>query len=442
MRILLIEPPFHAFMQYDRWYYPTALTQLAAVAHAAGHEVAIYDADKYFYKDPLNKERGVFIKKQPLYYDNVDNFQHEIWRHFMGVLEDFKPDAVGVSIYTCKLKSALNTLKLVREFNPAIKTCVGGAHVTAVPQTLAEEGSIDAVFLGYADSSFPKWISDGCPGGIIRGDLGGINFDTLPYVRRQSLLFPENYNSRDLGMIMVNRGCVGQCTFCSNSLMWSGKPKYRSSASVIAELNELVDEWKTEKDLHLADASFSDVSEEAKRVAKILKDFGMRWQANIRWAVSRDLVEHFMDCGCYMVHVGLESGSDKILKDMRKGCSRKLIREKAKMLNSLGIEWHLLCIAGFPTETLDDMQQTLDLALEIAPSSISLNSLSPLPGTDVYESIAQITPEFASTVTQLYPAHCFSKYMDLKTYRDMFIKMIAMFDDYNRKNKRAEDAVS
>ncbi len=74
MRILLVDPPFHSFMHYDRWYYPISLAQLAAVLHAANHEVYIYDGDKYFYKDLATRERGVFIKKQHLYYDNVDNY--------------------------------------------------------------------------------------------------------------------------------------------------------------------------------------------------------------------------------------------------------------------------------------------------------------------------------------------------------------------------------
>ena len=180
MRILLIEPPFHSFMHYDRWFYSTPLAQLAAVAHAANHEVAIYDADRYFYKDPSNSERSVLIKNQHLYYDNVDNFNHQIWQHFRQVLGDFNPEVVGVSIYTCKLRSAINTLRLVRQFNPAIKTCVGGAHVTAIPQTLASNKDIDGVFLGYADLTFPEWITNGCPKGIIKEDIDKIDLAKLP----------------------------------------------------------------------------------------------------------------------------------------------------------------------------------------------------------------------------------------------------------------------
>lgn len=433
MRILLIEPPFHAFMNYDRWYYPTSLAQLAAVAYAANHEVVIYDADKYFYKDPANKVRSVFLKKQHLYYDNVDNFNHEIWQHFRQVLEDFDPEVVAVSIYTSKLKSAINALKLVREFNPAIKTCVGGAHATAVPKTLVSEDYIDSVFLGHADLTFPEWLTNGCPKGIIQGDLSRINFEKLPYQRRQALLFPEYYTSRDLGIIFMSRGCVGQCTFCSNSFMWSGKPRFRTSASIIAELTELFEKWKIKKEIIIGDGSISDIPEESRRVARILKDFGIRWTACVRWAtINRDLLEYFIDCGCYEIKVGLESGSDKVLRYMKKGCNKNLIREKARMINSLGIKWHLFCIGGFPVETVEDMKETTELALEIKPYSISFNSLSPLPGTEVYKNIPGMTPELASIVNQMHPVHCFSEHMNLESFQNMFMKIIAVFDDYNK----------
>lgn len=422
-------------MHYDRWYFPTSLAQLAAVAHAANHQVAIYDGDKYFYKDLATRERNIFIKKQHLYYDNVDNFEHEIWQHFRQALENFNPEIVGVSVYTCKLKSSVNILKLAREFNPAVKTCVGGAHVTAIPQTLVSNPYIDGVFTGYADSTFPQWIANGCPKGIIQGDGTKIAIEKLPYVRRQSLLFLEHFTPEDLGAVGVSRGCLGRCTFCSNSFMWCGRPKYRSSASIIAELRELVEEWKV-KTLVVGATSFNEVPEESKRIAKILKDFGLRWQASVRWAISRELLEYFISCGCDQISIGLEHGSDKILKYMKKGCNRRIIKEKARMINSLGIKWHLYSIVGFPIETIEDMKETLELALEIGPASISLNSLSPLPGTDVYKSIPGMTPEFASTVNQLYPNYCFSEHIDKETYRDMFEKMTTAFDNYNRRKKQ------
>jgi len=435
MRILLVEPPFHSFMHYDRWFYPSSLAQLAAVAHAAGHDVFIYDADKYFYKDISTRERNILILKQQLYYDNVGNYEHYIWQHFKKTLEDIKPDVIGVSVFTCKLDSAITTLRLARNLNPAVKTCVGGAHVTAVPETFVSEEFIDGVFAGYADKTFPEWIADGCPKGIIRGIVKNIDIKDLPYPRRESLLFKENYTLKDMGQTIISRGCVGRCTFCSNSFMWSGKPVFRALESIRAELKELTEEWHIRHVL-ITDSSFTDVPEESRKVAGILKDFGLTWEINSSWAtLNKDLLEYFISCGLRKIYVGLESGSDKVLKYMRKGANRNSIRQKAKIINSLGLEWQLYAITGFPEENLEDMQETLDLALEIQPTSVSLNSFSPLPGTVIYNSIPDMTPELASRVNQLNPDRSFSRHMDINVYRNMFLKMIKVFDSYNNNSK-------
>jgi len=180
MRILLVEPPFHAFMHYDRWFYPTSLTLLAAILQKHNCEVQVYDADRYFFKDPQTKDRNYLIKKQELYFNNAENFNHEIYQHFIKVLNDYKPHVVGCSIFTCKLKTSMNILKLTKEIDPNIKTCVGGAHVTAIPESLNQKKYIDAVFCGYSDVTFPKWIDQGLPSGVFKANNDLIDIQNLP----------------------------------------------------------------------------------------------------------------------------------------------------------------------------------------------------------------------------------------------------------------------
>lgn len=434
MKVLLVEPPFYSFMNYDKWFYPVSLTQLAAVAHAAKHEIRVYDGDKYFPIDPSTKDRGVYSKKQNIYSDNVDNLDHYIWQHFKRVLEDFSPEVVGVSTYTFKLRSAINILKIVREFNPSIKTCVGGAHVTAVPESLISKEYIDAVFVGHADMSFPEWLANSCPKGIIKGDSSKLDLDNTPYVRRQALFFPEYYSSKDLCLVMASRGCLGRCTFCSESFMWSGRPKYRTSASMRSELTELAEEWNIKNEpIMLATPSFGEVPSESKRIAKVMKDFDLPWLTSLRWAnITKELLEYYLSCGCFEIHIGLESGTDKILKYMKKGCNKKMIKEKTQLLNSVGVKWRLCTIIGFPVETAEEMEETVRFAEELGPYYFSLNSLSPLPGTPVYKNIPEMTPELASTVNQLHPNYCFSKHMDLESYRELFYKLSERVDKYNK----------
>lgn len=431
MKVLLVDPPCSCFIEYDRWYYPLSLTQLAAELYEKGHDTWVYDADRYHHKDLATMDRREAIRRQSWYYDNVNNFDHKIWLHFIKTLNDINPDVVGVSVFTAKLQSCLNTLKIVKEYNHDIKTCVGGGHVTAVPDTFINNEYVDAVFVGPADNTFPKWIEDGCKQGIICGDPLNIDIKTLPYPRRKALLYPEFFTKRDLMLVSTGRGCVNNCSFCCNNLMTKSRSQFRTSDNIRAELKELIDDYGIDEIL-LCDASFSDIKLEVMRIAKVIKEFSLNWTCCCRFAsTTKELVEFFRDCGCTLIALGVESGSDRMLKKIRKGTNSNEIRKKAKMLHSLGMKFQIHLITGFPEETEEDMDKTLELALEIKPTKICLNNFSPLPGTTDYNAIPCITPEIAASVNQLNPDRVFTKYIDEDTFKRKFDMMIRTFEDYN-----------
>lgn len=420
-------------MHYYRWYYPSALAQLAAVAHAAGHDVAVYDAEICHEKDPATCDRVVLMENQRLYHDQVDDLDHPIWQHFKQVLARENPDVVGVSVLTCKLKSALNALAIARDADPHIRTCVGGAHVTALPETFTRNANVDAVFTGWADLSFPRWLSAGCPKGVFQAAPDAIDLTSIPYSRREALLFPERYQPKDWSMIHTSRGCPGRCVFCSNGIMSGHHILPRSEESVRAELAELVEKWQVD-DVFPAEPTFTDRPDHYRAMARLFQEFALPWHADGRWAtITPELLAHYVDCGCYYLGVGLESGSDRVLRRIRKGVNTKLVREKAAVLRDAGIRWQVSCIVGFPDETVDDMRRTRDLALEIQPTRIFVNALAPLPGTEVYSRIPGMTPELAAGVSQLNPSHCFSDHMDLEAFQRTFEDLLATFDAYNQK---------
>jgi hypothetical protein len=137
MRILFVEPAFHSFMNYDRWYYPTSLAQLAAICHMNNHETYIYDADRYFLKSTATKNRIELLNRQQQYFEGINDFDHEIWQHYLSVLKEYNPEVVGVSVFTCKFRSALNALKIAKEYNPQIHTCIGGAHCYCITRYIS-----------------------------------------------------------------------------------------------------------------------------------------------------------------------------------------------------------------------------------------------------------------------------------------------------------------
>jgi radical SAM superfamily enzyme YgiQ (UPF0313 family) len=304
-----------------------------------------------------------------------------------------------------------------------------------LPETFLNNDDVSTVFTGWADVSFPRWLAQGSPQGICHGEPEEVDVKGLPYSRRQALMFQDNYSPEDLGMLTCGRGCVGRCTFCSAGSMLRHRTVVRTEDSIRRELIELIGEWNVST-VNAADPSFTCRPALYKPVATLFKDFHIPWRCTGRWAtITKDLIDHFVECGCNSIGVGLESGSDKILRQMRKGATRKIIREQAKILNDLGLKWQLFCIVGFPDETEEDMMQTRDLAMEIEPSLISLNSMTPLPGTEVYGQIPDMTPEFASALNQHFPNYCFSRHMDLERFRSIFSEMMETFDTYNRAKR-------
>jgi radical SAM superfamily enzyme YgiQ (UPF0313 family) len=195
----------------------------------------------------------------------------------------------------------------------------------------------------------------------------------------------------------------------------------------------LKDSWRV-RDLLVTDPSFTEAAalDHFKAMAGLFAEFGLPWSAQARWAsMTPEILTFYRQRGCYHLGLGLESGSDRILAQIRKGCTVQMIREKAALLNSLGFAWQLFCIIGFPDETAEEMRRTRDLALELAPSQISLNALCPLPGTEIYQSIPGMTPERAAQVSQLNPSHCFSRHVPPETFQQLFLDMLQEFEVYN-----------
>ena len=197
-RVLLVNPPFHAFFEYDRWFYAFSCAQLAGCLREKGLETFVYDGDKYFKKDPLTKQRQEMVRRQSWYSDGVKNNEHYIWNHFRKTLEELKPDIVGVTMWSSFLQSGIKILEICRKFNPAIKICVGGYHVTAIPDYFKNNLLVDAIFVGPSDNSLSDWILGGCKEKYIQTNPKSINITQIPAPSRESLLYPEFFTSTDM----------------------------------------------------------------------------------------------------------------------------------------------------------------------------------------------------------------------------------------------------
>jgi len=103
--------------------------------------------------------------------------------------------------------------------------------------------------------------------------------------------------------------------------------------------------------------------------------------------IDREMLLAIKDAGCIGLGVGVESGSDRLLKHMKKGVTTGIMREKAKLLKEVGMYWLAMIIVGLPTETEEEMDMTLKFILETQPNRVGMCVFTPYPGTTFYNEI-------------------------------------------------------
>jgi radical SAM superfamily enzyme YgiQ (UPF0313 family) len=435
-RILLVDPPFHAFFEYEKWWYTYSCAQLAGSLLDKGIEAFIYDGDKYFKKDPLTKERQEMVRRQEWYQKGVSDDEHPIWKHFYQTLKQLKPDIVGVTVWTCSLRSGLKILKMCKEFNPEIKTCVGGYHVLAQPDYFKNRSYIDAIFVGPAEQSLSDWILGGCKENFIKTDPCSIDIKNIPAPSRESLLYPEYFTSTDMGMLMTSRGCPFNCSFCSNKLLTGLKYQFRTVEQVREELEHIIKKYCVEY-LNIVDANFLANRKNALRMAELFKSSGIPWGCvGLIAAIDEDFLKKLIDCGCINISFGIESGNQSRLNKLNKKINLVQIEKASVILNKYKMKWKTFFICGYPDDTLEEMEETRRFALKIKPSYISLNSFTPLPGTDIYrtwENLFKRTIDDLSEYNQLNPKASFMQNMDPRVYQEKFNSVLNDFDAYNKQ---------
>jgi radical SAM superfamily enzyme YgiQ (UPF0313 family) len=309
-------------------------------------------------------------------------------------------------------------LQTVKSFNKNIATIVGGAQPTALPNyTMDFLGSnlLDFVFIGEGEIGFPKFLAvldangqndlSKVPGlcwkenGELRinqkgfvEDLGTIGMPAWDLIKPESYPFSPhgvvcmNY---PIAPIMATRGCPYQCTFCTTS---GSKLRKRPIDSIIEEIKLLYYHHGI-REFHMVDDNFTMDMDYAKKLLRSIIELNI----DATWAtpngirlerIDKRILELMKDAGFYSIAFGVESGSDRILRRMRKGSSTKKVRENLEMVKEVGgIDMTGFFMLGFPGETRQDIEMTLRFSRELPIQRATFHAFIPLPGTQVWKEM-------------------------------------------------------
>ena len=403
--VLLINPPFERLKGFNIESMSLGLLSMASVLDENGYTCHVYDADTSFELGNLRKDISGRPATQDNYVKNLENKEHPAWVELQQVVLKYQPKIVGITVKTPHYHSSLQTAILVRSLLPEAIIVVGGPHVTITGDTMLENEYIDFAFYGEAEYTFLAFAEAvfhdkdySAIDGLIYKDGENIrqnrrperikDLDSLPFPNKELLVFSEQYRKK-LGAIMTSRGCPFECAFCATVPLWGRATKFRSVENILSEIEFLHKKYNI-KTFEIVDDTFTLRKKEVIRFCKGLIDrFGERY---FNWVcltnitvIDSELLKYLKRAGCFKINIGIESGSDRILKLIHKKTTTDMVRKAVKMIKRQGLQVHGYFMMGFPQETVDEMRQTISFIKEIRPDSINLCTFTPYPNTELYQ---------------------------------------------------------
>ena len=280
-----------------------------------------------------------------------------------------------------------------------------GAHGTVFPQEMMEQTGADGVISGEPEYAARDLVlaggADGVPGVIMPGKPMAaaqppVDLNTLP-MPAYHLFTPHTYKYEILGSDMMvfesSRGCPFPCIFCYKG-MYGPKVRRKHTEKFIAEIE------KARKDLGIRSAYFMDLEftifpDMVRSICDALlkRNIALDWCCQTRAdAVDEDLLALMKRAGCRVIHYGVESGSERVLKQIGKKIAKPAIAKGITLTKAAGIDTACFFMFGFPGETRQEMDQTIAFAKQLNPTYASFHVAIPYPGTAFYQQRALREP--------------------------------------------------
>jgi len=335
-----------------------------------------------------------------------DDLYHLGFEKVADLASKIDPMVVGITATTATVKNALNHVKSVKNVLPNVLTVIGGSHPTFVPdETLKSEEALDVVVIGEGEETIVdiaqkygqnenKELSE--VRGIAYRDNGKIrmtpqrplikNLDNLPFPARHLVPFKSYKTSSQAGGMITSRGCVFSCNYCSSSLIMGKKFRTRSPENVVDEMEDLVNKYDV-RDIAFFDDIFMLNKRRATAIADEIKNRGLDLSfitSSRVDTVNRELLEHLKSAGMSTLYCGVESGSQRVLDLMGKGITLKQTEDAIKVTKDLDIDVLGSFILGYPGETAEEMDQTINFSIKLDPDYSQFSILTPFPGTPIY----------------------------------------------------------
>jgi len=359
MKITLIFPP--SVYQTKQTMPPLGISWLAAVLRENGFKnISLIDS-------VINQ------------YSNED---------IVGLVKKDAPDIIGLSFGTQSRFKAFDLARTLKKNFPDVPIVIGGPHPTLTADDILKNiPEIDIACRGEGEYTFldlVKTIEK-------RGDLQNVNgisfknkngqiihnparepiqdLDSLPFPARDLLLIDKYQQTIPLSKkictsMITARGCPYSCVYCSTSEQWGHKIRHRSSDNVVDEIEHLMKNYKLDGVGFFDDVFTMDKSRVIAICQKILeRKLNISWWCEARAnTIDKEMVSWMKKAGCEHISMAIESGSDRILKNINKAITVEQGIEASKIIKEAGIKLKVFFMHGLPGETYEDIKKTVFLS--------------------------------------------------------------------------------
>ncbi len=321
------------------------------------------------------------------------------------------PDVIGFMTECDSYHHLIQIAAEVKQIAPRTSVVLGGPHASAVAHaTLERCPQIDAVVIGEGEVTFPELLDvldaparRGVAGALLRSEPNAIELldggsralvkrlDDLP-IPAYELYEPD---SGEEIFIEVGRGCPFQCTFCSTAPYWNRRHRVKTPGRILQEVALVRDLFDTTR-AHFTHDLFTAHKRWVGEVCAALIDAGapIRWTCSARTdTVDPELLELMARAGCDAIYFGIESGSQRVLREIRKDIPLEHSLEMLEHCSRLEITPNAGFIVGFPFDDAESIRETFlahERALRLGCRPTHLFAFCPFADSELYSEDHQL----------------------------------------------------